>query len=283
MSIYNVFAKSEAESPGRAIGDVNSGVAVVSTFDNFLSLEECQRQIEIIKPLLISRGSDVPGGYLGSSLFEAGGSLALYFEQVLEMEEVLAEVHKECGEPISRIIDSYNSLSPLHSFEAISRLGINAALSRIMAFPVTNDRIVLKDHEDLATIRNKMMVEQGLEVAMSLSVLALNVYLANPGNCGTLRIFKYRPSDAEKKDLDREFGTDLQGTGYPYPEHITRGLEYIDVPVTPGLFCVFEASHLHSVINLDKHNADGDLRISWNSFACSSSHPTMANQLLYWS
>ena len=221
--------------------DVMRGRVAVVHVKGAASRESCR---QIVKNMdanqgIQDRNDGVPGQYIGSSHYRKAAR-EYFFESSMNRPHIQALL----GDVVDPLRAVFGVLSQkLTDERGTLRLASTddgrANYCRALCWTGTG-RYALEPHDDVGQVEH---AGDGYDLAAAsrYEVVALNFYPSMPEQGGDLRIWDYKPSAEEKRELG------LEKTGYPYPESVLADKDYWDLGVSAGDLLLINGGYVHGV------------------------------------
>jgi hypothetical protein len=236
FTIEEFHGLSDTESVVRVIAGQQLGVI----FRGAVGRERRHRILQRLRAgsLLRTRGSEAPGGYVGTVHYLRDTDD--YLESVPAAERELEAV-LGADNPLDEFWSRLNDVLARHGLHhRLARHGGLSAGSCIVRSLPPGNSLALSAHEDLSQCRDPRQRDFEIQGVCAHQVLAVNANI-DAGEGGHLVIWNVKPDDATRARL----GTWVSGA--PYPVHDLSGYRRLDLAVRPGDLYVFNSGHVHAV------------------------------------
>ncbi len=242
---------AELKPDAASVMDLLCGRGVGLHVKHYLGSSDCDQIARNVAGLTGAVRSDVPAIKLGADHF--GKSLEHYLKEVAETRDLLKALFRGAVDvPEVLLSDLRDCLEPGMTIRPARHGDRNAGRIRAVKW-VGGGPLALQIHDDNSQLTQP--AQAGFEIQEVRVPVAVNVYPVAEANCGNLRVFNLRVNPSFKACLR------IEHSGYPVPEELLSGVEFLDISVDPGDLVLLDGRYLHCVTS-----GPGN-RLLLNSFA----------------
>ncbi|MET4222484.1 hypothetical protein ABIB00_007722 [Bradyrhizobium sp. LB14.3] len=203
---------------------------------------------------LKERKDGVPGQYVGASHYrkDAVG----YFADAANARPFVGALFGSLVDPVRGLFDALKR--ELHDQGTELRLARSAHgeanICRALCWSGTG-MYTLEPHDDVAQVL--CAANEELPAVAHNTVVALNFYPSMPQEGGNLRIWRHKPTVADRKSQG------LETTGYPYSAGYLEAVPYQDIELKAGDIALIDGGFVHGVT---QQSGSGKRRLLLNCF-----------------
>lgn len=242
-----------------AVRDLASGHIPAVLVEDVLTTGECEKLVARFwsHPERTAREDGVAGDYIGA--YHYAKQRDAYLDEAARFHTAIDTLFAGISDPRKMIADALARLPHRPQVRLASWAGRAASPARALSWNASGDYL-LEPHDDVGQLHDPL--QEGFEIQQTAErpLLAVNIYPHVPPGGGLLRLWNFRPTQADRRKLA------IERTGYPYPQQILAGLEYFDIPVRTGTMAIIDGRFVHAVTAYKKTVTGPENRLLINTF-----------------